>query len=65
MAEDVKIAIVPGGMLSDVVATELGPMQHQTVKNMRQNKQGEWETVDGAVLLTDGPGTWTDIKAAF
>lgn len=65
MSEEIKITVEPGGMLSDVVETELGPMQHQTVKNLRQNKRGLWEIVDGAIQLFQDATYKTNIKAAI
>jgi len=59
----VKIAVRPGGMLADVVKTELGEYQHQEVKNLRQNKSGLWECVPGYIDLFEN-GSYTNIKAA-
>ncbi|MBC8459763.1 MAG: hypothetical protein H8D67_17365 [Deltaproteobacteria bacterium] len=63
MADVIKIPVRPGGMLSDVVKTELGGHQHQEVKNLRQNKSGLWECVPGYIDYFED-GSYNNIKAA-
>lgn len=64
MSRVVKLGIDPGGMLSDVVETELGSYQHQEVVNLKQNRQGEWECVKGYKNLWSDPA-YDDIRAAI
>jgi len=52
----IRLDIKPGGMLSDVVETELGGYRHQWVKNLRQVKKGEWQTVKGYRNVCTGFG---------
>lgn len=46
----------PGGMLSDVVETDLGTMRYEEVKDLRQIKRGEWESRQGYRQVWDIPG---------
>jgi len=57
-----NIDITPGGMLSDVVENKLGTSRHIEVYNLRQNKDGEWETVNGYKINRTLSGA--DIKVA-
>lgn len=52
----------PGGQLSDLVETELSNAQYQEVVNLRQEKIGEWECVEGYKEVITG---FTNIKAAI
>jgi len=62
MGEEVKAAIVPGGMITDVSANSLGKIQHQEVKNLRLVKENEWESVRGLVNVITG---FTNLKAGI
>ena len=59
-----QIPVRPGGMLSDVVKTEMGGHQHQEVKNLKQNKSGLWECVDGYIDLFEN-GSYNDLTASI
>jgi|GEM_PF-3223653 len=58
----VTVDILPGGMLSDVVETEMAANEHQEVVNFRLTRHGEWETVKGYADLVTG---LTDLRAAI
>lgn len=60
--KEYRVDIRPGGMLSDKVPNELGATQHQTVKNLRQNKLGQWQAVSPYANLKTG---LTSVKAAI
>lgn len=62
----IPVEIRPGGMISDVVENELGITQHKSVTNLRQLKEGEWETVKGYVNhLTGGTAFKNFIEVTF
>lgn len=56
--------ILPGGMFSDVTETDLGPMRHQLLKNVRLSKDGEWEFLSNYSKIADLTNQLTDVKAA-
>lgn len=60
--EKTNIPINPGRMISDVTETELGVNQHLEVKNLRQVKHGEWESVDGNSIYMSDSGTPPDLS---
>jgi hypothetical protein len=60
MGSLVKIPLRPGGMLTDVIETDLGQFQHQEVKNLRLVRENEWECVVGYLNIKTG---FTNIKA--
>ncbi|MCB0302848.1 MAG: hypothetical protein KDI38_03625 [Calditrichaeota bacterium] len=60
--KEYRVDIRPGGMLSDKVPNELGATQHQTVKNLRQNKLGQWQAVSPYANLKTG---LSSVKAAI
>jgi len=64
LAEFIKIPIRPGGMNRDQVENDLGFNEFYEVKNLRQNKIGEWECVKGYLNHFAFPPNGNNIKAA-
>lgn len=62
MSELIDIPIRPGGSFSDIVENELGFQQHQEVKNLRMNRDGEWEFTGGYQNWATG---FTNLKAGI
>jgi len=60
--KETRVDIIPGGMLSDVVPNKMGSTQHLFVKNLRQNKLGQWEPVNAYKELATG---LSNVKAAI
>ena len=64
MAEFIKIPIRPGGMNRDQIENDLGYNEFYEVKNLRQNKIGEWECVKGYLTHFAFAPNGNNIKAA-
>lgn len=59
---EMPIDILPGGQLSDIAENKLGRHQHQTVRNFRKIKDGEWQSVEGYKNVLTG---LTGLKAGI